>query len=142
MLKQFNHFDTFNLKPSFDINLANLKATYHSLSKIHHPDISNDDKFIQIKKAYDILKNDYKRAFYLYKLNDKKLENNVDSKFLNKILQLEENIENKSNLKETYHEILKRIDDCKMNYANSKYLNQWRYYERLKEHIEKIYENK
>ena len=56
-------YSLFNLDSTCDIN--ELKKRYKKLSLIYHPDKNDDDEiFIQLKRAYDILSNPLLRKYY------------------------------------------------------------------------------
>ncbi|EOB15532.1 HSB-like chaperone-like protein [Nosema bombycis CQ1] len=136
-LPQFMHllpgniFKLFCIKPEFNINKNELKKKYFELCKINHPD-KNTVNSIDLKDlnlAYKILNNDYSRA----RLLNTKIEEQ-DPNFLILVLDLEDQIENIKILKEVKeikNVILKRIEECKKNYKEPKYLSKWVYYERL-----------
>lgn len=51
---------------SKDATLAEIKKAYKDLSRIHHPDKNggNDEKFVEIASAYEVLSDDEKRQVY------------------------------------------------------------------------------
>lgn len=59
-------YQVLGVKP--DATAAEIKKTYFSLARKYHPDTNPDkgarDKFVEIQEAYDILKDDKKRAAY------------------------------------------------------------------------------
>ncbi|TFK41328.1 hypothetical protein BDQ12DRAFT_679272 [Crucibulum laeve] len=61
-----NPYEVLGLKP--DASAADIKKTYFSLARKYHPDTNPDknarDKFVEIQEAYDILKDDKKRAAF------------------------------------------------------------------------------
>ena len=91
-----NHFETFNLKPVFDIDQKSLLARYFELQKKYHPDQNNKSKNASnINEAYEILKDDISRAEYLLDLNKIALPN-LDIDLLSIFLEENEEIENSS----------------------------------------------
>ncbi|MGJ8679730.1 co-chaperone HscB [Paraglaciecola sp.] len=73
-----NHFELFNLKASFEVDLAEVSQTYQTLQRLTHPDkfanSSEQDKLLAIQKnsqvndAYSMLKTPVLRAEYLLQL--------------------------------------------------------------------------
>jgi curved DNA-binding protein CbpA len=129
-----NIFKLFCIKPEFNINKNELKKKYFELCKINHPDSNTHNVNVNVdlkdlNLAYKILNDDYSRA----RLLNTKIEEQ-DPNFLIAVLDLEEQIENIKILKEVKEMkniILKRIEECKKNYKDPKYLSKWVYYERL-----------
>ncbi len=95
-----NHFEIFALPVSFAINLDELEAKYLDFQKAFHPDNSSTadiEKSITVNEAYNILKNNLRRASYILQLNGIDLENDsaapkVDSATLMEVLELREKI--------------------------------------------------
>jgi molecular chaperone HscB len=72
-LEKLNHFQKFNLEPSFQIDLTDLETKYLKLQQQFHPDSATEQteaeiNSILINQAYQILKNPLKRAVYLLQL--------------------------------------------------------------------------
>ncbi|MCF2949675.1 co-chaperone HscB [Paraglaciecola aquimarina] len=73
-----NHFELFNLKVSFDIDLTQVSSTYQTLQRLTHPDKfasgSQQEKLLAIQKnalvndAYNMLKSPLLRAEYILQL--------------------------------------------------------------------------
>lgn len=63
-LKFIDYYEVLQVNPNASIEV--IKVAYRQLSKMYHPDISNNDDnaFILIKKAYDILSDKNKRNEY------------------------------------------------------------------------------
>ncbi|KAJ3514612.1 hypothetical protein NLJ89_g2280 [Agrocybe chaxingu] len=61
-----NPYEVLGVKP--DATAAEIKKTYFSLARKYHPDTNSDkgarEKFVEIQEAYDILKDEKKRAAY------------------------------------------------------------------------------
>ncbi|GLB36437.1 putative dnaJ C terminal domain [Lyophyllum shimeji] len=61
-----NPYEVLGVKP--DATAAEIKKTYFALARKYHPDTNPDkgaqDKFVEIQEAYDILKDEKKRAAY------------------------------------------------------------------------------
>ncbi|KJA26020.1 hypothetical protein HYPSUDRAFT_36880 [Hypholoma sublateritium FD-334 SS-4] len=61
-----NPYEVLGVKP--DATAAEIKKTYFALARKYHPDTNPDkgarDKFVEIQDAYDILKDEQKRAAY------------------------------------------------------------------------------
>lgn len=95
------YFELFDLNPSFDIDLSQLKATYRQLQQQHHPDLANDQqsalsKSSQINQAYQTLQHVDSRAAYLLELKKENygLENSIgDLEFLQHALELREQLD-------------------------------------------------
>jgi molecular chaperone HscB len=79
-----NYFTTFNLEPSFELNLEQLDQQYFALQNEGHPDrfvnkpeeekIAALNQTIALNQAYQTLKNPVKRMEYILSLNDINLE--------------------------------------------------------------------
>ncbi len=95
-----NHFDIFSLPTSFEINLDELEKKYLEFQKNFHPDnfdSADIEKSIAVNEAYEILKNNSRRASHILQLNGIDLENDsmapkVDSATLYEVLELREKI--------------------------------------------------
>ncbi len=95
-----NHFDIFSLPTAFEINLDELEKKYLEFQRNFHPDNfsgADIEKSIAINEAYEILKNDLRRASHILQLNNIDLENDstapkVDSATLYEVLELREQI--------------------------------------------------
>ncbi|KAF9474302.1 hypothetical protein BDN70DRAFT_884963 [Pholiota conissans] len=61
-----NPYEVLGVKP--DATAAEIKKTYFALARKYHPDTNPDkgarDKFVEIQDAYDVLKDEKKRAAY------------------------------------------------------------------------------
>ena len=58
-----NPYEVLGLKK--DCNKKQIKNAYRKLSKIHHPDTGGDQqKFIEVQRAYDILSDEVARKKY------------------------------------------------------------------------------
>ena len=74
------HFDIFGLKPSVDVDVKALEASYRKLSLELHPDRNPDarvqaaEKSASLNEAFKVLKDPVRRAFYLLRLNGVDLE--------------------------------------------------------------------
>jgi molecular chaperone HscB len=145
MPKDLNHFAKFNLPIKFNIDLDDLENKYLDFQLKFHPDKliadpDSEDKIknsIAINEAYQILQNPIKRAEYILKLNgiaiDSETKNSnqnsgkdlklirPDQQLLEKILLLQEQIENiknqsqiltlKTELESTIKTILEKISN-------------------------------
>ncbi|KAJ3223188.1 hypothetical protein HK099_001439 [Clydaea vesicula] len=109
--KNLNYFELLNANDktgfvNFDLNLIKLKKNFLFCQKLLHPDVfsqrSEDEKKLSeeqssvYNKAYQVLKNPLYRAEYLLQLkniniNESELQNNVT--FLNKIMEIREEVE-------------------------------------------------
>ncbi len=95
-----NHFEIFALPISFEIDLDNLEKKYLEFQKAFHPDNSSSadiEKSIAVNEAYDVLKNNLRRASHILQLNGIDLENDstapkVDSATLMEVLEIREKI--------------------------------------------------
>jgi molecular chaperone HscB len=78
-LETLNHFQKFNLEPSFQVSSTELETKYLQLQQQFHPDTAADQteseiNSILINQAYKILKNPLKRAIYLLQLQGINIE--------------------------------------------------------------------
>lgn len=102
------YFELFDISPSFEVDLQQLKTKYRQLQQLHHPDknkqeqnndLANANALLQssqINQAYQTLNFADSRAAYLLKLNkqDNGLENSIgDMDFLQHALELREHLE-------------------------------------------------
>lgn len=101
------YFELFNISPSFDVDLQQLKITYRQLQETHHPDkrlakanLSSNTSVLQqsadINQAFQTLSHTDSRAAYLLKLQkqDGGLEHSIgDLDFLQHALELREQLE-------------------------------------------------
>lgn len=95
-----NHFEIFALPVSFVINLDDLEAKYLEFQKAFHPDNSSTadiEKSIAVNEAYNVLKNNLRRASHILQLHGIDLENDstapkVDSTTLMEVLEIREKI--------------------------------------------------
>lgn len=112
------YFELFDISPSFEVDLQQLKTKYRQLQQLHHPDKNQQDlnnqeqksdvasihvantaallQSSQINQAYQTLSFADSRAAYLLKLNkqDNGLENSIgDMDFLQHALELREQLE-------------------------------------------------
>lgn len=103
-------FDLFNIDKSYEIDKNILESTYKHHQKNVHP-----DKFYQatpteqeiseevstcVNQGYEILKNSIKRGEYLLSLFKHKADEAVDQTFIAKVLDIHEQIEESSDVKE------------------------------------------
>jgi len=149
VIKNCNYFEIFNLAQKFCIDKGYLERKYKEIQKVIHP-----DKFAQNGKnsldqahdassmvvhAYNVLKNDYKRANYLLNLKgfDNISEGNStikDTKYLQIFMEIQERIE-EAESKEEIMEIKKELDEEIKNLTQ----NIDKYFENEK--LEKVLEN-
>lgn len=95
-----NHFEIFALPVSFTIDLEALEKKYLEFQKAFHPDNSSTsdiEKSIAVNEAFDVLKNNLRRASHILQLHGIDLENDsnapkVDSATLMEVLEIRENI--------------------------------------------------
>ncbi|KJP88602.1 Fe-S protein assembly co-chaperone HscB [Plasmodium fragile] len=102
--KQFNFFELFGLRATYDIDKGHLKEKFNNIQKLYHPDKhAQNEQREQINEvssylnsAYKTLQNDVDRALYLlniqynYKIPEE--ENLEDSEFLAEIIEVNEQI--------------------------------------------------
>jgi molecular chaperone HscB len=119
-LEKLNHFEKFNLKTQFQINLEQLEEQYLSLQKKFHPDSAKNQTDAQINSAlinqsYKILKKPLSRAIYLLKLQNINVEDEECSvkpsmEVLTFVMNLREEIlenpQNKNHIKERIKKII------------------------------------
>lgn len=69
------YYQILNIKEN--ASQKEIKKAYRQLSKIYHPDKSSgsSNKFIEIKEAYDVLKNPSLKKDYDFKLKEQKISN-------------------------------------------------------------------
>lgn len=95
------YFELFELTPSFDVDLSQLKASYRKLQQQHHPDLASDQSTAVnnaslINQAYHTLQSVDSRAAYLLELKKENygLENSIgDMDFLQHALELREQLD-------------------------------------------------
>lgn len=95
-----NHFATFSLPVTFEIDLMALESQYLDFQKKFHPDSANSsdiENSIAINEAYKILSDPLRRAAHILQLNNIDIENDstapkVDMKTLTEVLELQEQI--------------------------------------------------
>lgn len=114
-------FDIYEIEPSFSISEDKLKKKYLVLQKKFHPDrFAHSDNDQQkaalvnsslINDAYQVLKDDIKRAKYLLECNDIELPNHTNPEFLIKQMEYEEKIEDHSHKKNELISIQKELQD-------------------------------
>lgn len=98
-----NHFELFELAPSFDVEQETLALRYRELQRAVHPDrfanASEQEKRLsvqqaaQINEAYQVLKSPLLRARYLLELNGLPLNDSdtqMDAAFLMEQMELRE----------------------------------------------------
>ena len=85
LVKFIDYYEVLQVSPSASFEV--IKVAYRQLSKMYHPDTSNqeDKKFILIKDAYDILSVEYKRNDYdkLWRKNQNKDNSNNSKEDIN-----------------------------------------------------------
>ena len=111
----------------YQINKEILKKNYYKISMETHPDITHENSFNSLNKAFSILKDDFERA----KLFTKPVET-LESKFLEKCIKLEEKIIKGEDLTEKLN---KKIEKCKSKFDDSVSVGKWAYFKRLLEKI-------
>ena len=130
-------FKLFEIPVQYNIYFLELKKKYFEQSKRNNTS--------ELNKAYELLKDDYKRA-QLFNSNSIK-ENNIicDKNFLNECLMFEEKIKqnqyNYEELSKLTSELDSKISICKENYDKPQYLTKWSYYKRLKDLIDHFVPN-
>lgn len=124
-IRHSNYFDLFNLNQKFSIDKNFLEKKYKEIQKVIHPDkfaqtdsntlnLAHDASSLVVH-AYNILKDDYKRANYLLNLKgfDSVAENDAtitDNKFLMHFMDIQERIDD-AETKEELLEIKAEIDN-------------------------------
>lgn len=114
-------FDIYEIEPSFSISENELKKKYLVLQKKFHP-----DRFVHssieeqktalinsslINDAYQVLKDDIRRAKYLLECNGVEITNHTNPAFLMKQIEYEEKIEDHSNDKNQLLSIQKELQE-------------------------------
>lgn len=100
-------FDIYEIEPSFSISENELKKKYLVLQKKFHPDRFAHSSIEEqktalinsslINDAYQVLKDDIRRAKYLLECNGVEITNHTNPAFLMKQMEYEEKIEDHSN---------------------------------------------
>ncbi|XP_018328006.1 iron-sulfur cluster co-chaperone protein HscB, mitochondrial isoform X2 [Agrilus planipennis] len=159
-----NFFQLFDIKESFDIDTKLLTNSYRRLQNIIHPDKfsnkSSEEKNISqeysslINRAYNTLQLPLNRALHILQLKGEKIDEDqkvVDTEFLMKIMEINEEIENAENPeqlkmlneqnKRVISEICKKISICFKNNdieEAKRYIVQLKYYNSISHHVNGI----
>ena len=114
-------FDIYEIEPSFSISESELKKKYLVLQKKFHPDRFAHSNIEQqkaalinsslINDAYQVLKDDIKRAKYLLECNEIEITNHTNPEFLIKQMEYEEKIEDHSHDKSELVSIQKELQE-------------------------------
>jgi molecular chaperone HscB len=116
-----NHFDILGVSKNYNINKVNLESNYKNIQKIIHPDIlkSNNSEFLSsyVNEAYTTLRGDYERSLYMLLLEgvevkeDDKLTNHLEE-----IMEINEKIDETSELMALKEEVRERIEEIKYDF--------------------------
>jgi molecular chaperone HscB len=114
-------FDIYEIEPSFSISENELKKKYLVLQKKFHPDRFAHSSIEEqktalinsslINDAYQVLKDDIRRAKYLLECNGVEITNHTNPAFLMKQMEYEEKIEDNSNDKNQLLSIQKELQE-------------------------------
>ena len=114
-------FDIYEIEPSFSISESELKNKYLVLQKKFHPDRFAHSSIEEqktalinsslINDAYQVLKDDIRRAKYLLECNGVEITNHTNPAFLMKQMEYEEKIEDHSNDKNQLLSIQKELQE-------------------------------
>lgn len=114
-------FDIYEIEPSFSISENELKKKYLVLQKKFHPDRFAHSSIEEqktalinsslINDAYQVLKDDIRRAKYLLECNGVEITNHTNPAFLIKQMEYEEKIEDHSNDKNQLLSIQKELQE-------------------------------
>ncbi|MDA9913903.1 MAG: Fe-S protein assembly co-chaperone HscB [Methylophilaceae bacterium] len=114
-------FDIYEIEPSFSISENELKKKYLVLQKKFHPDRFAHSSIEEqktalinsslINDAYQVLKDDIRRAKYLLECNGVEITNHTNPAFLMKQMEYEEKIEDHSNDKNQLLSIQKELQE-------------------------------
>lgn len=114
-------FDIYEIEPSFSISENELKKRYLVLQKKFHPDRFTHSSIEEqktalinsslINDAYQVLKDDIRRAKYLLECNGVEITNHTNPAFLMKQMEYEEKIEDHSNDKNQLLSIQKELQE-------------------------------
>ena len=114
-------FDIYEIEPSFSISENELKKKYLVLQKKFHPDRFAHSRIEEqktalinsslINDAYQVLKDDIRRAKYLLECNGVEITNHTNPAFLMKQMEYEEKIEDHSNDKNQLLSIQKELQE-------------------------------
>jgi len=123
-----NHFDILGVSKNYNINKVNLESNYKNIQKIIHPDIlkSNNSEFLSsyVNEAYITLKADYERSLYMLLLEgvevkeDDKLTNHLEE-----IMEINEKIDETSELMALKEEVRERIEEIKYDFSEAMEIN-------------------
>lgn len=122
-------FDIYEIEPSFSISENELKKKYLVLQKKFHPDRFAHSSIEEqktalinsslINDAYQVLKDDIRRAKYLLECNGVEITNHTNPAFLMKQMEYEEKIEDHSNDKNQLLSIQKELQEELDQYKNN-----------------------
>jgi molecular chaperone HscB len=122
-------FDIYEIEPSFSISENELKKRYLVLQKKFHPDRFAHSSIEEqktalinsslINDAYQVLKDDIRRAKYLLECNGVEITNHTNPAFLMKQMEYEEKIEDHSNDKNQLLSIQKELQEELDQYKNN-----------------------
>ncbi|MDA9221584.1 Fe-S protein assembly co-chaperone HscB [Methylophilaceae bacterium] len=114
-------FDIYEIEPSFSISENELKKRYLVLQKKFHPDRFAHSSIEEqktalinsslINDAYQVLKDDIRRAKYLLECNGVEITNHTNPAFLMKQMEYQEKIEDHSNDKNQLLSIQKELQE-------------------------------
>lgn len=114
-------FDIYEIEPSFSISKNELRKRYLVLQKKFHPDRFAHSSIEEqktalinsslINDAYQVLKDDIRRAKYLLECNGVEITNHTNPAFLMKQMEYEEKIEDHSNDKNQLLSIQKELQE-------------------------------
>lgn len=114
-------FDIYEIEPSFSISENELRKRYLVLQKKFHPDRFAHSSIEEqktalinsslINDAYQVLKDDIRRAKYLLECNGVEITNHTNPAFLMKQMEYEEKIEDHSNDKNQLLSIQKELQE-------------------------------
>jgi len=114
-------FDIYEIEPSFSISENELKKKYLVLQKKFHPDRFAHSSIEEqktalinsslINDAYQVLKDDIRRAKYLLECNGVEITNHTNPAFLMRQMEYEEKIEDHSNDKNQLLSIQKELQE-------------------------------
>ena len=129
VLLKVDHFDILNVGKTYNVNKIVLESTYKDIQKLIHPDnfasqskeVMESSEFLSsyINEAYTTLKDDYDRSLYMLLLEGievKEGDKLTNLKELETIMELNEKIDETSELMALKEEVRDKIEEIKYDF--------------------------
>ncbi len=128
IINDLNHFNIFGETVNYVIDKKSLEGSYKELQKSIHPDkYANSPQYKQmeslssyINKAYNTLKDDYKRSVYLLKIKGIYITENdklKNKEHLNEIIEINEKVQEEIyNLMSLKEDVKEKIEEIKYDF--------------------------